>query len=164
MKNNDRFLIGIVIGVLILVVAAFVVTLMRLKASYQPDETPENIAHNYLLAIEQQDYERAYNYLSPDLDGYPADLGTFIQDLQQNRWEFGYDRDHTLTIESTRNIGSLSIVTVRETIFYNNGLISSNTSTNEFKLQLKMVGDDWKVVNGDVYFWSCWSKLESYCR
>lgn len=164
MKNNDRFLIGIVGGILILIVAAFVVTLAQPKASYKPDETPENVAHNYLLAIEQQDYQRAYNYLSSDLKGYPADLGIFVQDLQRNRWNFGYNRDHTLTIVSARNIGSLSIVTVKETIFYNNGFISSNTSTNDFTLQLKKTGNDWKVVNGEKYFWPCWSKLESYCR
>jgi hypothetical protein len=48
-------------------------------------------------------------FLSPDLDGYPADLEMFIQDIQRNRWDFGYERNHTLAIESARNIGNFPL-------------------------------------------------------
>ena len=146
MKHTDRFLIGIVIGIVALVIAAFAITLQRPKASYKTDDTPENVAHNYLLAFEQEDFERAYAYLSPDLEGYPADLNAFMHDVQANRWEFGYERNHTLNIEGSRPSGEFTLVNVRETTFYNNGLFESQPSVSTFTLRLKQLDGQWKVV------------------
>ncbi len=164
MKNTDRFLIGIVVGIIVLVVAAFAITLLRPETAYKADDTPENVAHNYLLAFEQEDFERAYAYLSPDLEGYPADLNTFMHDVQTNRWNFGFEQNHTLAIESGRSFGEFYLVTVRETNFYNNGLFESQPSMSTFTLRLKQVGGEWKLVDGQIYFWGCWNQLTSYCR
>jgi hypothetical protein len=41
MKSNDRFLIGIVVGVLLLVIISFVVVLRQPLPTYRPDDTPE---------------------------------------------------------------------------------------------------------------------------
>ena len=50
LKSPDRFLIFIVAGILLLVAAAFVITLNRQPPSYQDDSLPQGAAHNYLLA------------------------------------------------------------------------------------------------------------------
>ena len=88
MKSTDRFLIGIVIGVVVLVIAAFGVAFLGPKPAYQSDDTPEGVAHNYLLAIQREDYARAYGYLSPDLRGYPASDEQFIEDMYTGLWPF----------------------------------------------------------------------------
>ena len=41
------------------------------------------MVHNYLLALQRQDYERARSYLSPTLSGYPADVEQFAADVDR---------------------------------------------------------------------------------
>jgi hypothetical protein len=70
MKGTDRFLIGIVAGVVILVVAVLAIALLRPnQPSYEPDDTAEGVAHNYLLALQLEDYGRAQGCLSRSLPG-----------------------------------------------------------------------------------------------
>lgn len=64
MKNTDKMLIAIVIGIVLLVVIALAITLTRPEPTYQAEDNPEGITHNYLLALQKKDYERAYVLLS----------------------------------------------------------------------------------------------------
>ncbi len=70
--KQDRFLTGILIGIALLIVAALIVFFSRQKqATYVPDSTPEGVVHNYVLAILNKDYQKAYGYLA-DLDHKPT--------------------------------------------------------------------------------------------
>lgn len=63
--KQDRFLIGILIGIAVLIVAAVVVFFTRKdQTTYISESTPEGIVHNYVLAILNKDYEKAYGYLA----------------------------------------------------------------------------------------------------
>jgi hypothetical protein len=66
--KQDRFLTGILIGIAVLVVIALVVFFLRQNSqSYISEESPEGVVHNYVLAVLNDDYEKAYDYLA-DLD------------------------------------------------------------------------------------------------
>ena len=70
--RQDRFLTGILIGIAVLVVLALAVFFMRSGTpTYVSDDTPEGVVHNYVLAVLNKDYERAYSYLA-DLDHKPT--------------------------------------------------------------------------------------------
>lgn len=70
--KQDRFLIGILVGIAALVVLALVVFFARDNSqTYLPDDTPEGVVHNYVLAIINKDYEKAYGYLA-DLEYKPT--------------------------------------------------------------------------------------------
>ena len=70
--RQDRFLTGILIGIATLVVIALVVFFLRQGSqSYISEEAPEGVVHNYVLAVLNNDYEKAYGYLA-DLDHKPA--------------------------------------------------------------------------------------------
>ncbi|HEX6269966.1 MAG TPA: hypothetical protein VFZ43_07010 [Anaerolineales bacterium] len=70
--RQDRFLTGILIGIAVLVVIALAVFFIRSGTpTYVSEETPEGVAHNYVLATLNQDYEKAYGYLA-DLDHKPT--------------------------------------------------------------------------------------------
>ena len=58
MKNTDKFLIGIVVSIILLVVIVFAVVLTRPEPAYQTDDTASGVAHNYLLAIQREEFER----------------------------------------------------------------------------------------------------------
>jgi len=70
--KQDRFLTGILIGIAILVVVALAVFFLRQGSqSYVSDALPEGVVHNYVLAVLNKDYEKAYGYLA-DLDNKPT--------------------------------------------------------------------------------------------
>ncbi|HEU4746501.1 MAG TPA: hypothetical protein VFS61_14765 [Anaerolineales bacterium] len=70
--KQDRFLTGILICIAVLVVIALVVFFLRQGSqSYISEEAPEGVVHNYVLAVLNDDYEKAYGYLA-DLDNKPT--------------------------------------------------------------------------------------------
>lgn len=164
MQKNDRFLIAIVAGAGLLLVAAFIFALLRPEPDYRADDSPENVVHNYLLAIETRDYSRAYTYLSPYLQGYPPDLNTFIQDIERNPWNFRRDVDHSLVVQSSRASGEETIVTVRLVEYFNNLPFGSQPNTSTFIMRLNKVGTRWVLFSGDQFFSDCWDELSNYCR
>ncbi|MEK6256736.1 MAG: hypothetical protein N2C13_05395, partial [Chloroflexota bacterium] len=67
MKSPDKFLIAIVVGIVALVLVVFAVTLARGAPEYKAHDNPEGGDFNYLQAIHNEDYKRAYSYLSSNL-------------------------------------------------------------------------------------------------
>ncbi|TEU18573.1 MAG: hypothetical protein E3J21_05670 [Anaerolineales bacterium] len=157
MKSTDKFLIGIVVGIVLLVVAAFVVTLTRPEPTYQAEDTPEGVAHNYLLALQKKDYQRAYGYLSPTLKGYPVSAERFAENVEDRSWSFRLDTDTTLAIESARVTGNRAVVKVRESRFRGSDLFDSSQSTTVFDMELRLE-DEWKIADSDYYFVWCWKR------
>lgn len=160
MKSTDKFLIGIVVGIVLLVIAAFVVTLTRPEPTYQAEDTPEGVAHNYLLALQEEDYQRAYGYLSPTLKGYPVSAETFAADVEDFPWQFRMDTDTALAVESARVTGNRAVVKVRESRFYGGVLFDSGQTTAVFEMELELEEGEWKIVDADYYFAWCWRDSE----
>ena len=70
--KQDRFLVGILIGIGVLIVAALVVFFTPSDTqNYVSDDTPEGVTHNYVVAILNKDYEKAHTYLA-ELDNKPT--------------------------------------------------------------------------------------------
>ncbi|MBK8899672.1 MAG: hypothetical protein IPM53_00690 [Anaerolineaceae bacterium] len=142
---------------LLLVIISFVVVLRRPQPTYRPDDTPEGVVHNYLLALRQGEYERAYRYLSPDLVNYPASAAEFSDDIAQYRWEFRLDEDVTLLVESGQINGRQATAVVQETSFYNSGLFNNNQYTRQFTMTLERSGDRWLIIEAESYLLYCWT-------
>ena len=70
--RQDRFLTGILIGIGVLIVAALAVFFIRRDGqTYVAEGTPEGVVHNYVIAVLNKDYQKAYSYLA-DLDHKPT--------------------------------------------------------------------------------------------
>lgn len=70
--KQDRFLTGILIGIAVLVLAALAVFFTRRDSqTYSSDDIPEGVVHNYVLAVLNRDYKKAYGYLA-DLENKPS--------------------------------------------------------------------------------------------
>jgi len=160
-KNTDKFLVGIVAGIVVLVVVALLLTLTRPGESYRADDTPEGVVHNYLLALQKGDYERAYSYLSPNiLAGLPETVEEFTDDIQNAEWEFRFDQDSSLTVQSTQMLSSTrENVEVHETNASMGGLFDSSPYTNSFKMRLILNDGQWRIYDGDRYFLWCWREI-----
>lgn len=156
MKGADRFLIAIVVGALVIVGIAVAVVLLRPEATYMTDETPEGVAHNYLLALQLRDYPKAYGYLSARVDGYPTTEAKFIEDVQDHRYQFRMDRDVTLKVDSADIRATTATVEVLESTFYGGDLFSSGQSLRPFEMELVKASDGWRIIDSDHYFAYCW--------
>ena len=141
--KQDRFLIGILAGIALLVVISLVVFFTRQNnQAYMADDTPEGVVHNYVLAAINDDYEKAYSYLA-DKKGKPS-LDNFIADLQPSS-NIGVD------IGNTRINGN--IATVEITIVSNTGEPLSGRWTYEDQATLVRQTDGWKLTSMQYDFW-----------
>lgn len=156
MKTTDRALLGIVAGIVVLVLAAVGVALTRSEPTYRDGSGPEDVAHNYLLALFREDYDRAYGYLSPGLMGYPAATEDFRRQVRQEEWLFGRGSEVSVNVLSSEVDGEVAIVQARQQRFYASGPFDSGTSTDDFELTLRLEQGEWKLVNGELYFLPCW--------
>ena len=163
MKQTDKLLLGIVVTILVLVAAAFVLVLTQPAPEYQPDDSPEHVALNYLLALRQQEYERAYGYLSPELKNYPETLDEFVGDVEDSTWAFRLDTEVSLNVASTRVVNNDATVTIEETRFYNSDLFNSSQSTMTFMMHLSPVNGAWRITQSTAYWDNCWLQKTTYC-
>ncbi|OGO17301.1 MAG: hypothetical protein A2Z14_17345 [Chloroflexi bacterium RBG_16_48_8] len=163
MRSSDKFLIAIVAGVILLIGIAFTVVLLQPEPTYQSEDTPEGVAHNYLLALQKEDYDRAYTYLSETLPGYPKDLSEFTQSIERYSWNFQTRADTTLTIDSVELNGSHATVTVRENRFHERGLFESSQGISIFGMHLLLDQGKWVITDSDDYFVWCWGS-ETGCQ
>ena len=70
--KQDKFLTGILIGIGVLIVIALALFFTRKDTKqYTTDDTPEGVVYNYVLAVFNRDYEKAYGYLA-DLKNKPT--------------------------------------------------------------------------------------------
>ena len=160
-QNSNKLLAGIVIGIILLVAAAFLLVLNRPAPEYQSEDSPDGVTHNYLLALQKGDYERAFGYLSPALE-HPADPEAFLQSIEDSAWDFQLNQDVSLTIESTAQISDTkAAVKVHQTTFYNDGLFSGSPNSQTFTMRLENQNGEWKLVDGDLYWSYCWGDNEN---
>ena len=74
----DRFLIAILIAITLLVALAIGLFFLRQgDQNYSSEDAPSGVVHNYILALQKKDFQRAYNYLQdatskPDFNQFRA--------------------------------------------------------------------------------------------
>jgi len=142
--KEDRFLTGILIGIALLVVASLSVFLLRKDAdTYLPEDTPEAIIHNYILAIQQDDLKRAYSYLAED--EHKPTFTAFMRDVNST------NRD---TVQIGKTDISEDTASV-ELIFTNmNGdIFASQYDYTEKALLIRQEGE-WKILGMAYSYWS----------
>ncbi len=156
MKSSDKFLLAIVAGIAVLVIAALVLVLRAPAPSYLPEDTPAGIAHNYILALRQGDFERAHGYISPDLPGAPTVAG-LASDVQRNPWQFGGGENTAVSIADSQTFSDGTAHVNVSVTTLNNNLFNSAAYSRTFGLILEPQGDSWRLIHGDDYWDYCWS-------
>ena len=82
--KNDRFLLGIMIFIGVAVVAALALFFTgQTEPEYLPEDDPAGIVHNYVLAVTEEDYTRAYAYLAEGEDKpTAAEFRSYFNNIQ----------------------------------------------------------------------------------
>jgi hypothetical protein len=135
-RQPDRFLIGIVVGLVALLLAAGIsVAFLRQPARELPADTPGGTVQRFYIALEQKDYVGAYAYLSNSMSGKP----TREEFTQYNTRRGPNSSRERIRIQDETVTGSEATVTVAATTFYSNGGpfggSSEYTSTEIFTLR-----------------------------
>ena len=138
--KQDRFLIGILVGIGVLVVLALVVFFVRGDTqSYGSEDTPEGVVHNYVLAVLNKDYEKAYGYLA-DLDHKPTydDFRRAFLNGEVNPESAGAD------IGASQITGDVATVDLE--LVYNSSDPFSPGYRNPYKADLVRQNGAWKLT------------------
>jgi hypothetical protein len=152
--KNDKFLIGIIVGVVILVGVALALVLIRgQNEAYVADDSPTGVVHNYFLAIQRKDYERAYRYLSDDLKNKP-DLDEFIQGVGN---QYGSAEEALQIGETTQQGNERSQVDVGLTAYQGGDIFnfdgSGNYTRHENALLRLNANNEWKLTYFPYPYW-----------
>jgi hypothetical protein len=161
MNRADKILVGIVVGALLLVASALAVALLRPKPTLGPEDTPQGVVYNYLLALQQGDYMRAHGYISPTIPGYPRTVQILEQSIQDNPYRFPLDNASIgLDVVSTRVVGDRAFVQVELSSFRRGSLFDSGQHIRTFEMELERdpTRNTWVLVNGEQYWAYCWSR------
>lgn len=146
--KQDRFLIGILIGIAVLVIIALTLFLTRAdNLEYVADDTPEGVVQNYVVALYKKDYERAYSYLSDDpyKPGYESFRDVFLLNYT-NPDNAGLEIGE-VSINGQDAIVSLGIIYAPADPF-SSGYRNTETAV------LRLEGGQWKLRQMPYSYWS----------
>jgi len=147
--RQDRFLIGILAGIGLLVVLS--VTLFFLRRGtldYGPEDTPAGVTRNYIVALKKGDFDRAYGFLA-NIENKP-DAFAFRQSFQQ----FQGSEIASTGIE----IGDTSMEAARAFVLVSmvhsgNGLFD-NVYRDQQSAELVLQDGMWKIKAAPYPFWN----------
>jgi hypothetical protein len=146
--KQDRFLTGILIGIGVLVVIALAVFFTRQDTqTYISEDTPEGVVHNYVLAVLNKDYEKAYGYLA-DLKDKPT--------YEEFRRPFlnGYVNPENTAVDVGRSEIAGDEASVEVSQIYNSGDPFSSGYRDTQRAILVTQNGVWKLTSMPAYnFW-----------
>lgn len=143
--KKDKFLIGLLIGIGVIIIAAVGLFLARRGGGgYVTDDTPEGVVRNYIIALQKGDLDRAYGYL---LEGEqkPTQANFALYVNQNKDW----------ILEQAVNLQPASIQGTSARVMLNfsaAGLDSGGRGGEEAVLSLQ--DGQWKLVSVPYPFWS----------
>mgnify|MGYP003565150661 CR=1 FL=1 len=140
MMKQDRFLQIILAVIGLLVITAIALFFIRKNSqAYGAEDTPEGVLRNYVLAVNQEDYAKAYGYLQ-DIEAKP-DYEKFQQQLTNKTGVIHQTALKIITVEISGDEAKIKVVITRE----NSDLFDSRYSTNQ-TIALVMQDEVWKLI------------------
>ena len=150
MRSSSRLLLafGVAIGVLVIVAIVLVLTMVSKEPSpLLPEDTPEGTVQRYLLALENEDYLKAYSYVSPTSDSkitYESWRGSFSTSRERRGWK--------ATLGKSSVMGDEATVDVVVDVFSPRGPFENPVRTQYITFHLKKVDASWSIVD-PVWLW-----------
>jgi hypothetical protein len=144
--KQDRFLIGILAGIAVLIIVALAIFFVRQnnKQAYISEAAPEGVAHNYVLALLNKDYQKAYGCLA-DLS-YKPTFDQFRQSFATGGLNPSGVSIQIGTAEVSADEASIQINTL-----YTSGDLFSSGYTNAGSAQLVKQNGVWKISSMPTY-------------
>ena len=139
--KQDRFLMIILGGIGLLVISTILIFIIRRNSqAYGPEDTPDGVLRNYILAISQEDYAKAYSYL-PDSETKP-DYGKFQQRMRGKMSSIRHTALKIISVEASDSEAKINVVITREG---SDPFFDNRYSTNQTVL-LRLQDGAWKLT------------------
>jgi hypothetical protein len=134
----DRFLIGILVGLVLLLIFAGLAVFLRQPPPELPADSPGGTVQRFYNAILKKDYDAAYLLLSDSMTDKPAHDRFVQHNATQASYNSGQQNDR-IRLTTDTVTGDTAVVTANITHFYNNsnpfGGSNEWTETNTFTLR-----------------------------
>ena len=150
MKSSNRLLIifGSAIGVLVLVAIILVLAMPAHQPALLPEDTPEGTVQRYFIALQNEDYAKAYSFITQPADTkmtYDIWRGQYNRPTGKNVWK--------VTIGKAKIIGSDATVDVVIDVFRPQGPLSDPVNTNRITFSLRKAGAAWTIISPFDLWW-----------
>ena len=147
MLKQDRFLTGILICIAVLIVVVITVFFLRRDSqTFIEEDTPQGVLHNYILALQQREYEKAYGYLA-DLDNKP-EYESFRQEFMLNRMDPENTGLKVGDVDQQKDEAYVEIILIH----IGSGPFSDPYNYTEMASLVKQSGE-WKIAYMPYPFW-----------
>jgi hypothetical protein len=150
-KPSSRWLLvfGVTIGVLVIVAIVLVLTIGGAReVPLLSEDTPGGTVQRYFLALEAEDYLKAYSYLSPPpgekLPPYEQWRGPVVRSEEKPGWK--------VTLGKSVVTGNEATVDVVVNVFRPGGPFDNPVRTQYVTFFLKKEGTSWRITSP----WDVW--------
>jgi hypothetical protein len=152
MTSPNRWLVifGIVIGILVIVTVSLVLLIKGNEVALLPEDTPEGIVQRYLIAIQEKDYQEAYDYLrfnpAEKIQTYDDWLRMVMpQGSNQATWKATLGK-------TTQNGNNASVEVIIDTV-RPGGPFGNPTSSQQILFQLSKIDGKWLITSPTYIYW-----------
>jgi hypothetical protein len=146
--KHDRFLLGILIFIGLLVIVSVALFLTRSEPqTYGAEDTPDGVIHNYVLALQNRDFARAYSYLA-DKDNKPT-LDAFRQAFLSRQLDISNTAIQLGRVELTGSDAAIVDVTI---VHASSDPFSTGWSSNETAALVRQAGG-WRISFMPYPYW-----------
>jgi len=154
MNSSRRWLIifAIVISILVIATASLVLLTKGNEVTLLPENTPQGTVQRYLIAVQEKNYQKAYNYLSFDpsqqITTYDDWLRMVIGEPQisnQPAWK--------ATLGKTTQNGDNATVEVTIDTFQTRGLFENPLRSQQIVFQLSNIDGTWLITSPTYIYW-----------
>ena len=145
--TQDRFLIAILGAIAVLVVAALVIFSIRKgQETYLNQDSPASVVHDYILALQDGDYQQAYTYLADA--SYKPDHLYFQQTLSNDQYSISTSQTQ---VGNEQIEGDQALVSVFLT--QGSGGLFSQPYKNTQTASLIRQNGTWKITSAPYPYW-----------
>ncbi len=154
--KHDRFLTGILAGIAILIVLSLALFFLRSgDTGYVDGSDPEAVLHNYVVALENEDYERAYSYVA--ISANTPSYSEFRVSLSANRRP---DQGNGLEIDKAQIDGDEAVVPIT-VVSVSGGPLANTYRSSQIATLMRQEGS-WKITSMAYQWWDySWSPVDT---
>ena len=151
MNSSSKWLLIFagIIGALALIAVVLVLSTQGKNVTLLAAGTPQGTVQRYLIALENQDYQQAYTYLSPNMPGTTSYNDWLTQNTNRPAGQTGW----RATLGKTVQNGSYGTVDVMIETSYPGGMMSSSQSTLPVTFDLTETGNSWLITSPTYIYW-----------
>lgn len=152
MKTSGRFLLGF--GIVIVVVVAVAVILALIGGNEPvkllPEDSAEGTVQRYLMAVKEQDYVKAYTFISPQSEYFKTNpYDNWVRSTQSMRGNSSWKAS---IVKSTIRDNSATIE-VAVDVFRPGGPLENPVNTNRIIFLLQKENSKWLINSPVDLYW-----------